>query len=88
MDWTTLQCPACEERNQFLIASDEKRHIRLCPNCEKWMILIQEPPESGRESLIQTLDVPPTCPIDGCEEELRTDEFPTHIINEHDSNLV
>lgn len=87
MDWQTFECPRCETRDQFLIASDKPRHLRQCSECERWFT-VEVAADSESEYRIELLDHPPTCPVDDCENVLRSAELPEHITETHDAELL
>jgi transcription elongation factor Elf1 len=87
MDWQTLECPRCENRDQFLLSADKEKHLRQCSNCERWFVA-ETAVDSELDFHIEVLDQPPTCPVAGCTETLRSEELPAHIVEEHDAEFA
>lgn len=86
MNWNTLECPRCGERDQFLLSDKKRIQLRKCSGCEHWF-LVEDPEDESEPYRLESLDHPPTCPAEGCEEVVHSDELPNHIIETHDGEL-
>lgn len=80
---TLIDCPHCASTHQFTLRSDADRHLRQCPDCTHWFVFS----ETTDEGEVQPLGDPATCPVPDCEEAVRADTLPQHIIAEHDASL-
>ncbi len=52
------------------------------------MIMHANSSGSRREFRVNSLNQPPTCPINGCDKTIDPEKLPTHIIENHDGTLV
>lgn len=86
MDWRTLECPRCGNRDQFLVSAEKDSHLRRCSGCNRWFLL--ETAGDADDHEIDVLEHPPTCPVDACEQVLDPERLPEHIIETHDAELV
>ncbi len=87
MDWKTLECPRCGNRDQYLLSAEKDIHLRQCSGCNRWF-LIGPADDSDGGHRIDVLGHPPTCPVEDCEQVLDPSELPAHIIETHDAELV
>jgi hypothetical protein len=87
MDWKSLECPRCQSRQHYLLDPSRERHLRQCPTCDGWMVA-RDAADAGRGYRVDSLGDPPTCPVDGCEEVVRSEQLPPHIVQHHDGALV
>ena len=90
MDLRTFQCPACGIDNQFYLSVDDERHLRRCPDCDRWFVAVEDPEDEGGRRIERVLDLddPPTCPVEGCTESPPADDLPAHVIAAHDGSLT
>lgn len=88
MEYTSYECPHCEARTQWILGPDREKHLRECHGCNRWFVLAEGDADRRGDWRVDSLDEPPTCPIDGCEDTVAADELPPHIIDAHEGTLA
>lgn len=88
MDCVSIECPFCGARHGFFLAARKEQHLRQCPDCEHWLTAHMDPTDANRDYLVESLNHPPTCPIDSCAEVIDPEELAQHIIETHDGALL
>lgn len=100
MNYTALDCPRCEFRNEVFLSGKKDEHLRQCANCNGWVVIREaadaaeagdsddESGESADTHLhVEELGMPPQCPVDACGETLPDNEVAVHVIESHDGSL-
>ena len=82
----TIDCPLCGATHEFYLRDEDDHHLRQCPSCEVWFVLI-EGAEDDEAVEIEALGNPATCPIEECEAVLEGEELPAHVIEAHGASL-
>lgn len=88
MDYTAFKCPHCRTHNQCILSTKYEKHLRQCSGCERWFVVTRDQVGSKIEHHIDSLEEPPTCPVDGCEQTVSVDSLPPHIIESHEGELT
>jgi len=86
MQMTSIECPRCGASHRYFLR-DQRVHLRQCPACDGWFVLRGDP-SALDDAVVEALDDPTPCPVDGCDATLAADELPQHIIAEHDGEMV
>jgi hypothetical protein len=91
VNYTAFDCARCGAGSSALLSDEKEVHLRQCATCDGWLVIRERPangdPDCQDALQVESLGIPPHCPVEGCEAVVSDNQLAEHVIATHGGSL-